>query len=165
MKTVILFRHGKSDWDADYEIDHDRPLAKRGIKAAKKMGKWLGKTDQAPDMSFVSTALRTRQTYELASLSGEWNSVLRMTNELYDSDVDSYLRVMRSASDEISRILVVGHEPTCSMTTSYLIGGGVIRFPTATMARVDLSSNTWNDLGRQTGTLIWLKPPRINSDL
>ena len=38
MRSVIMFRHGKSDWDVDYGPDHDRPLAKRGIKAAKKMG-------------------------------------------------------------------------------------------------------------------------------
>ena len=41
MKTIILFRHGKSDWNAHFENDHERPINKRGIKAAKKMGKKL----------------------------------------------------------------------------------------------------------------------------
>ena len=36
MRSIIIFRHGKSDWDAIYDRDHDRPLSKRGIKASKK---------------------------------------------------------------------------------------------------------------------------------
>ena len=35
MKSILLFRHGKSDWNASYKRDHDRPLSKRGVKAAK----------------------------------------------------------------------------------------------------------------------------------
>ncbi|SVD23980.1 uncharacterized protein METZ01_LOCUS376834, partial [marine metagenome] len=56
MRSVIMFRHGKSDWDADYGPDHDRPLAKRGIKAAKKMGKYLAGLDQVPHIVVSSTA-------------------------------------------------------------------------------------------------------------
>ena len=43
MKSILLFRHGKSDWNANYEKDHDRPLSKRGIIAAKTMGIYLSK--------------------------------------------------------------------------------------------------------------------------
>ena len=34
MRSLILFRHGKSDWDAPYSSDHERPLAGRGKEAA-----------------------------------------------------------------------------------------------------------------------------------
>ena len=37
MKSIILFRHGKSEWNTYYDSDHNRPLAPRGIKSAKKM--------------------------------------------------------------------------------------------------------------------------------
>ena len=37
-RSIIIFRHGKSDWDANYSKDHDRPLSKRGINASKKWG-------------------------------------------------------------------------------------------------------------------------------
>ena len=39
MRSIIIFRHGKSDWDAIYDRDHNRPLSKRGVKASKKMGR------------------------------------------------------------------------------------------------------------------------------
>ena len=35
MKSIILFRHGKSEWNIEYDTDHNRPLASREIKAAK----------------------------------------------------------------------------------------------------------------------------------
>ena len=35
MKSSILFRHGKSNWYANYSKDINRPLNERGIKSAK----------------------------------------------------------------------------------------------------------------------------------
>ena len=49
-KSLIIFRHAKSDWDADYSSDHKRPLAKRGIKAAKTMGLLLTESGKLPDL-------------------------------------------------------------------------------------------------------------------
>ena len=78
MRSVIMFRHGKSDWDADYGPDHDRPLTKRGIKAAKKMGKYLAGLDQVPHIVVSSTAVRARTTVELAMAEGNWGSEYRL---------------------------------------------------------------------------------------
>ena len=66
MKSVILFRHGKSDWNANYNDDYERPLAKRGIKASKIMGQMLSNRNEIPDQIISSTSLRTRTTVELA---------------------------------------------------------------------------------------------------
>ena len=66
MKSVILFRHGKSDWNASYGSDHDRPLNSRGIKAAKKMGLFLSTKNQIPDIVISSTATRAKTTAQLA---------------------------------------------------------------------------------------------------
>ena len=41
MKTVLILRHGKSDWSAPYTTDFERPLAKRGLKDAPRMGEVL----------------------------------------------------------------------------------------------------------------------------
>ena len=48
MLSLILFRHGKSDWDAPYANDHERPLANRGKEAARCMGRLLSHTRQVP---------------------------------------------------------------------------------------------------------------------
>ena len=53
MKSIILFRHGKSEWNTFYDSDHNRPLAPRGIKAAKKMGVFLANKKQVPDWLYL----------------------------------------------------------------------------------------------------------------
>ena len=37
-KRLLLFRHGKSDWAADFDSDHERPLAKRGRQGRQNDG-------------------------------------------------------------------------------------------------------------------------------
>ena len=71
-KSVIIFRHGKSDWDAAFDSDHNRPVSKRGKKDAKKMGKYLNRIEQDPDLTISSTALRARDTAKLAMEYGKW---------------------------------------------------------------------------------------------
>ncbi|HAH52111.1 MAG TPA: histidine phosphatase family protein, partial [Balneola sp.] len=41
MKQILLLRHAKSSWDHPGLDDFDRPLAKRGLKDAPRMGKFL----------------------------------------------------------------------------------------------------------------------------
>ena len=50
MKTLLLMRHAKSDWDADYGPDHDRPLNERGLRSARLMGRVLAEEGLVPDL-------------------------------------------------------------------------------------------------------------------
>src|SRR5688572_1768501 len=52
-RRLILVRHGKSAWPDDVE-DLERPLAKRGRAAAKRMGRYLAAQDLVPDAVLVS---------------------------------------------------------------------------------------------------------------
>ena len=55
-RSIIIFRHGKSDWDAAYSKDHDRPLSHRGIEASKKMGRFLKDLKTIPDICLLYTS-------------------------------------------------------------------------------------------------------------
>ncbi len=66
MKTLILMRHGKSDWAEGGQPDFDRPLAPRGIRAAKQAGRLLDKVGLRPDRVLTSADERARRTAELA---------------------------------------------------------------------------------------------------
>ncbi|GMQ80838.1 MAG: histidine phosphatase family protein [Rhodothermia bacterium] len=162
MKTVILLRHGKSDWDADYVGDHRRPLAGRGQKASIKVGKFLARTNQLPGLVLCSTALRTRETLELAMDAGEWTDVdVKYDNTIYHAGYDQMLRCLAALPDEVDRVMVVGHEPTASLLAGQLIGGASLNFPTAAVARIDLNLEHWKSCRSGVGTLIWLISPRL----
>ncbi|MCD6638906.1 MAG: histidine phosphatase family protein, partial [Nocardioides sp.] len=66
MKTLVVLRHGKSDWDVP-ATDADRPLGKRGRRQAEEAGQWLADHGPALDVAVLSPARRARETWERAS--------------------------------------------------------------------------------------------------
>jgi len=161
-RALILFRHAKSDWSKDYEgPDIDRPLAKRGRKAAKMAGRFLAACGSVPDSVICSPAVRARATLELASEERAWDSAVREATALYDGGVEGLIGEVRQEPASTRLLMVVGHEPTCSETASFLIGGGLLRMPTAAIARIELSVDDWDEVGPGTGVLSWLVVPRL----
>ncbi|HIA78854.1 MAG TPA: histidine phosphatase family protein [Candidatus Marinimicrobia bacterium] len=160
MKSVILFRHGKSDWDAVYNTDHNRPLAKRGIKAAKRMGKYLADLDQMPDLVISSTAVRAKTTVQLAMESGEWSSEFKLDRSIYGGASGTLLDLLYNINESVGVACLVGHEPTFSSFISNCTNSGWIRFPTASMARLDFEVSAWKEIRFGQGTLAWLTRPK-----
>ena len=163
MKSLILFRHGKSDWDTEAS-DHERPVNGRGKKAAKAMGRLLKAIGQKPDGVVTSSAVRARTTAERAQKAGGWTAPLRVTPALYEATPFTVLKEVRAEPESTQCLLLVGHQPTWSELVSLLVGGGLFRFPTATMARVDLHIDRWRDAEYGRGELVWLIAPRLLTD-
>lgn len=160
MKTLLLLRHGKSDWDADYRHDHDRPLAKRGRKAAKKIGKWLKGHGPLPDRIVTSSAERARRTVERAHKKGNWTAPILVTRTLYDADPEDVLGVVRAQPDSSRVLMLVGHEPTWSMALDDFTEGFDEHFPTAALACIDFDVEAWQDVAFGEGRLAWIVRPR-----
>jgi phosphohistidine phosphatase len=161
MPGLILLRHGKSDWQADYGDDRSRPLAQRGRKAAKRMGRFLARAGQVPDAAITSPAVRAEDTLRLAMEGGGWTCPVRMAPALYGGGVPGLLGEVRKEPATTDVLLAVGHEPTWSEAVAALIGGGEIRFPTGALARVDLDVDGWDEIGPGTGVLAWTIGPRL----
>jgi len=161
MKSLLLLRHGKSDWDADYVGDHERPVAGKGRKAAARVGKFLNRTGQVPDLVICSTALRTRQTLQIAAETGKWPSVeVEYDKTIYLAGYETLLGRIADIPDSVECAMLVGHEPTISLLAGQLIGDASIRFPTAAVARVDLNVRQWSRTRSGMGTLIWHVIPK-----
>ena len=165
MKSVILFRHGKSDWNANYNDDHERPLAKRGIKASKIMGQMLSNRNEIPDQIISSTALRTRTTAELASEKGKWDSIIKFDKNIYGGSVETLISILRQQNNEKKIICLVGHEPTFSTFITKFGNSNLNKFPTAAMARIDFETEKWEkiELEVKKCSLNWfIRPKDLN---
>ncbi|HEY9761172.1 MAG TPA: histidine phosphatase family protein [Trichocoleus sp.] len=160
-KRLILFRHGKSDWDAQFPSDHERPVAKRGIQAAKVMGKLLAAAGQVPDSVVTSSAVRAKTTAEIAAKAGQWSCPMRVTPELYEATSEQALQVIQQEPDSTNILMLVGHEPTWSELTRRLIGGGHVTVPTAVLIAIDFEVNSWVQVTFGSGSLTWLMPPKF----
>jgi phosphohistidine phosphatase len=160
VKTLLLFRHGKSDWEADYTGDHERPLKGRGRKDADRMGRFLAANGPLPDLCLTSTAVRARTTLERAHRAGGWEAPVHATPDLYHAGAREVLEVIGRVDDSVETLLVTGHEPTLSETVETLIGGGAVEMPTGALACIDLEVEAWDEVARGDGLLRWLVIPK-----
>ena len=160
MKTIILFRHGKSDWNAHFEDDHDRPINKRGIKAAKKMGKLLSDRKEIPELLICSTALRARKTIELAAQSGNWNSECIFEPRIYGGPPNVLIEIIKNINEKFNSVCLIGNEPNFSSFISRSCNESYHRFPTASMAKIVYNKDKWINVKFGLGKLEWIKRPK-----
>lgn len=163
-KQIILMRHGKSDWQAPHEHDHDRPLAKRGKKAAKTMGWFLTQAHWVPDQICSSTARRAQETAERALRAGGWDCPMTATEAFYAAEPEDVIAVIRQMPESSGRCLLIGHEPTWSELVQWAIGSSQIHFVTGSMACLEFNTNTWQAIRAGQGQLLWFLPPRLLTD-
>lgn len=160
MKTLLLMRHAKSDWDASYGSDHDRPLAARGHRSASVMGRVLAAWEEIPDLVITSSASRARATAEEAARAGSWDCPIIVDPELYGTGPGTVLAIAEHNASHEERIMLVGHEPTWSMLAEQVTGGRV-EMRTAAVAAIDLLADTWDGLGQARGWLRFVVSPRM----
>jgi phosphohistidine phosphatase len=113
-RRLVLLRHAKSDWPE--VADHERPLAKRGRRDAPVVGRWLGESGYVPDAVVCSTALRARETWDLASagLTAAVPGVspaVRYEPRVYEASVLALLMLVREFDAAWRTAVIVGHNP------------------------------------------------------
>ena len=160
MRTLLVLRHGKSDWDATFGSDEQRPLAKRGKDAAKRIGTFVTDVGVMPDLAITSPAVRARETLNAAIKAGHWETPVQENRLLYEGGVNGIIDLLRNVDPRVSTVLLAGHQPTSSNLVASLIGGGRLRFPTAGIACIQFTS-TWAGVGPNTGELRWFVIPKM----
>ena len=128
---LLLLRHAKAEQAGP--TDHERPLAPRGRRQAAAVGADLRAEGLVPDRVLCSSALRTRQTWDLVrgalGLAGA-DVPVDVLDALYDASPRDILTLLTGLEAEPT-VLVVGHEPTMSVLALLLAG------PTSSLEVVD----------------------------
>ncbi|MGV0990913.1 MAG: SixA phosphatase family protein [Mycobacterium sp.] len=163
MRTLVLMRHAKSDYP-DGVPDHERPLAARGIREAALAGDWLRAHAPNIDAVLCSSAVRTRETLERTAL----DAPASFLDRLYGAAPGEVIDEVNKVGDEVSTLLVVGHEPTMSHLALGLAGPGSDRdaaeqirrkYPTSSIAVLRVPGS-WADLEVSGAELISFHVPR-----
>jgi phosphohistidine phosphatase len=163
-RRLVLLRHAKSAWPD--VADHERPLAGRGRRDAPRAGRWLRQAGYVPDLVVCSTALRARQTWQLAAAELASSLPVRFEPRLYGASADDLLELVRQSPSEVETLLVVGHEPTMRELALLLASAAAdadasdsgrlervrLKFPTAAIA-VLACAGGWSDLRPGTAGL------------
>ncbi|MFD8482372.1 SixA phosphatase family protein [Kitasatospora sp. NPDC059673] len=108
-RRLIVLRHAKADWpDVPDEL---RPLAERGRADAAAAGRWLAAHALVPDRVLCSTAVRTRQTWELAEPALGGAPELVLEPRAYRGEVDELIGLVRELPPVVRTAMLVGHRP------------------------------------------------------
>jgi phosphohistidine phosphatase len=159
MKTLLLLRHAKSSWKNPGQRDFDRPLNKRGMKAAPLVGKFIRERKLKPNLIISSPAVRARMTAALVVESGELEAELRYDERIYEADVEALVKVVSQADEAAETVLLVGHNPGLQELLRFLTGEEP-EFPTAALASVSFKLDKWSAIQQHSGRLKWLVTPK-----
>ncbi|MEC8338847.1 MAG: histidine phosphatase family protein [Planctomycetota bacterium] len=149
MKTILLLRHAKSSWKDAGQTDHARPLNKRGLRDAPRMGRLIAEQNLAPDLIVSSSAVRAMQSAKAVAEAIDDFTPLVEEDELYLASPRAYIDTARYLEESFQRILLVGHNPGISELLNALTGCDTV-MPTAALAQIELSINQWRQLSPQT---------------
>ncbi len=169
VRRLVLLRHAKAEPVREAGADAQRPLALKGRRQASGVGMALTAAGLVPELALVSSAVRTRQTWELARAHLDvGDALVEVRDELYEASVGDVLDLVRAVDPGVGTVLVLGHEPTMAATAAYLAGPGSddaalaqvrVGVPTATYSVLESAEHPWSEWGRHAARLVHVGRP------
>ncbi len=157
MKTLLLARHAKSDWDTAGLRDHDRPLNARGRRDAPAMARRLVDDGVGVRRIVSSTAVRACST--AAEYAAAFGLTVVEEPALYGASASAILEIAAALPDEVEVAMLVGHNPGMADAVAELTGS-FVEFPTCAVAECRVDVGSWGELIEGSGRLLRLRTPR-----
>lgn len=159
---LILVRHAKSSWDDPAQSDHDRPLNKRGQKAAPLIGRWLADLGHIPAEVVSSTARRTLETWERMAPAFPDTAVMRREPRLYHAHTATMLSVLHGCA--ASPVMMLGHNPGIGGFAERLLAKSpkhprFLDYPTCATLVAEFDIPDWAELKLGTGRVLDFATP------
>ena len=166
---LMLLRHAKAVAAEAGTTDRDRGLTPRGRNDALKIGKYMAHHALLPTRAIVSTARRTRETWERVLSTFPQPCPSDYLDELYDARPEDILGAIREVDGSPPTLLVVGHNPGVHELARLLIASGEVEareqlnegLPTSGLAIIDFAGDRWELLRGRGGRLERFISPRL----
>ena len=161
MPRLVLVRHAKAEAPSAGQADFDRPLTLRGRESASGLAANLVEAGITAEFALVSAAARCSQTWKIMSASFP-QATTEEREDLYEASPQVVRDVVSQLSDEVQTVIVVGHEPTMSLSAARFSGEGsetkalkrvAHGLPTGTAAVLEWEG-TWADFERAKAKLV-----------
>ncbi len=125
VRRLVLLRHAKAEPSGGV-ADELRRLTAVGIRQASAVGASLHAAGLVPERALVSSAVRTRETWEhlAVALGDEPAPEVVVSDEIYLAHPLEVVDLVRRTDARVRTLLVVGHEPAMSAAATLLAGEG-----------------------------------------
>lgn len=157
-KTLLLMRHAKSSWKTEAISDHERPLNRRGRRAANQMADFLQNRNLIPSIVLSSTAVRAEMTSRL--LLEKWSNDVELTlfDSLYHAPPDAYLDAIAACIPTRQIVMCVGHNP--GMEELVLMLSGKHEFMSTAAIAMFTTTGEWDRIDRNHCELLDVFRPK-----
>lgn len=159
MKYLILMRHAHPEYGLNTD-DLSRELTSVGVEAASNMASFLSRNDFVPQRMFTSHARRARQTAEIVARQLSVTDVVVCEQIYYGYTTGDMLSVIGETSDELTTLMLVGHNPDINTFASNLTVHHSLSFPPAGVIVVGFDIDKWSDIEPYMGSLLSFNTPR-----
>lgn len=168
MKTIFLLRHAKSSWDDPVERDFDRPLNRRGRRAAETIGRYIRDENLRFDRVVSSPAVRVIETLDGVEAGTGRRLGAAFDRRIYMASAMTLLDIVHETDDDIGVLMLVGHNPGLEdlifMLTpadgTHIRHEVDIKYPTATLCEMVFGVDHWDQIDEGAGKLARLVRPR-----
>ena len=144
MKQLFLIRHAKSDWSTSLS-DYYRPLNKRGLQDAPKMGKRIHCLFGSPDIIISSGAKRAFNTSELFAKELEFDvKKFTKSDQLYHASFQDIIEVIQGIDEQFDSAMLFSHNPGISQT-AYSLTDHYVDIKTACVVGIKKDTKSWQD--------------------
>ena len=157
-RTLYLLRHGAATGVAAGG-DAERPLSTDGLAHVARLCRYLVDNNYGWDVVLSSSALRTRMT--VAGLEAVAPTCeVRVDERLYLTTPELQLACLRELSEDVTRVLMVGHNPALRALGLVLAMPGGTHYqrlsrdlPAGGFLAFDVSVATWSGIGPKSAYL------------
>ena len=162
MKTLLLVRHAKSDWDDPSINDFDRPLNNRGKNDAPEMAKRLRDKKIKVEAFISSPAKRAKKTAAcFAEEYGFDESQIVYVPELYAAPLMVFYNVVRQIDDSLNHVAIFSHNPGITEFANSLTGFRVDNMPTCSIFGIKIAIKDWNDFSEAKKEFWFFDYPKL----
>jgi phosphohistidine phosphatase len=159
MRILYLLRHAKSSWGDASLRDFDRPLKKRGRKAAERTGQRIGAENLNNPLIICSPAVRTRETAEIVLTNANLQIEPRFDERIYEASLRELVTIVSEIPEDREVAIMIGHNPGFEELLSFLTGEHR-RLPTCALAKIGFEDVSWKDVRAGEGSLEWFIAPK-----
>lgn len=158
MLKLFLLRHGKAVNAEEGVDDFKRGLNKKGVAQINQLGIYLEELNTIIDEIVSSSAIRTKETAEIANHFIELGKIT-YAEELY---LASQNEILKYISENVNgkNVLYVGHNFGISELASFLVDQP-ISMSTGMLVEIELNIAEWKELGKGKGKMKRFIQPNI----
>lgn len=147
---IHLIRHAKTDPTSSSGKDFDRKLLPKGIVQANVLAYYLQKEKVKPELTWCSTAIRTKETLSIIQHKIELEKI-SFLQDLYLCDREMYLKKIWELKHN-KELLIVGHNDGISSFAQYLTNESIL-MKTGEYLCIEFATDSWQEVSRGNGRI------------